>query len=171
MVLNALDYDMYCTKVTNIGSLENIAYVEMLDRELNHTLYQSADGGYTWRRIDQAPLTITTNFSLPPSQPLSKICDPTNAHICYRATSESEIEETVDGGQSWHRVSLPFHLATSSTNCRVNLDVPSLPPDLAVVKLGSMVNLIVGNGMEGVIVRLADETWLFRSINDMRGLK
>jgi hypothetical protein len=155
--------DFYCQTVHRVAAHDGTAYLLTLDLESNYRRYASEDMGNTWYRVRGVPEQVQNDLTYPtPDPPPAEICDPTQFNQCYRiSTYSNSLEYSRDTGQSWEPVTFPFRLI-SKRSC----EKPKAT-SLVFVTDSNQSKLIVGMGTGGVIIRSADDSWVYRSIDEL----
>jgi hypothetical protein len=69
-------------------------------RNPNSGGYVSEDSGQTWAYLNQFPLQVESAVAEPAILPLT-LCDPLQPQTCYRIDGQPQVEQSLDGGESW----------------------------------------------------------------------
>ncbi|HXF68414.1 MAG TPA: hypothetical protein VNK89_01280 [Thermoflexus sp.] len=130
----------------------------------------SADGGATWRLVEDPPPPLRDE----PSQlewPILR-CLPEQPSVCYRIPGPGRIEKSEDGGRTWRLAWMPpreresfrrrFLVALPARCSKPEIDEG--PYDLAPDVQGQRVRWIVAMGTEGIMFLNPDGSWQLRGV-------
>lgn len=124
----------------------------------------SSDGGRTWDRVSASASVQSRTVQLPLS-----VCDSSNSQICYRIAQPEQVEQSEDGGQTWHVAwSIPpgrrDYMVRRATWCpgwcKYSLDLGPYDMILAdPIGQNGLRTLVVAFGSDGVLVHSPDGLW------------
>jgi hypothetical protein len=124
--------------------------------------FRSDDGGETWTALSseavrELPPDVVDALTRP--QPVVA-CVPDQPDRCYRTAAVGRVEESGDGGGSWHSTwELPPERLLYMRQAKATGIFDPGPFDLVVVPEASGHRVVVALGSEGVVVRDASGTW------------
>lgn len=149
------------TLANGMEATYGIDCLEIVDNKIIASVYweenfSSSDGGLSWQPIEELEENNCTKSS-------EIIEAPENQNILFRITEGAAIEQSDDGGKTWHSIpeiqfaseaEIAFYLQN-----RIGGDTYSRGP-LSWVIDSATHNIIFGMGLEGVLVRTAEGDWV-----------
>ncbi len=151
--------------INRVINVDGIVYVRADPQSGYHpvihdTLARSDDGGLTWTVVQSAPAELQQDVTLP-----LVACDPANPSLCFRITGRERVEESQDGGQTWH---IAWQLPAGRGLYRQRLlvtypcDQYGFSPearDLTVLRKQDGLYVVSAMGSEGLLVREPSGRW------------
>jgi hypothetical protein len=158
------EYSFYCHSVSSIVLVDETVYIRVIDVESNISYYSSRNHGEEWHRTRDVPQAIRGALS-PTAQDYNQrfapVCDLHLPEHCYRRPREnSQLEESVDGGDSWNIVDFPFSIAYP-VGCWQPEVTGIVFLDTAPHTTGGV---MVALGVGGIAAKRAGDRWTYKRV-------